>query len=327
MRVLVRNRVGTFSIDLDVAARIVIDGPSGLWVDALGPREVFDGLGRLEELTVEAVEHVIEAIASRVRDDFPVLAVDFGIDEDVAANLVVVVVVIRRVLEMPRDPAVRDIEGDRAVGVKVVARTIARIVGRNRIARTPIGQIGRRIISAGAEERAAAGLPGIVVVFPGFAAGFAGRWDGKGLPFRLAGLGIERCQPVAQAAVAAGAADHDRILERERRGGEFEVRLVEQVLVPHDLVGLLVGRDDAARVAGHRNDEIAPERDAAIAILVRELGVHFPHDRAGRAGAHVNLVNHAPAIGHVHEPIVDQWRRFEAVGGRLAGERNRELEF
>src|SRR5262249_26962136 len=151
---------GTFGIDLDGAAWIVVDGPAGLWVDALGPREVLDGLGRLEELTVEAIEHVIETVAGRMRDNFPVLAVDFGIDEDVATDLVVVVIVVRRVLEVPRDLAVRRIEGNRAVGVQVVARTIARIVGRNRIARSPIGEIGRRIVSAGAEERAAAGLPG-----------------------------------------------------------------------------------------------------------------------------------------------------------------------
>jgi hypothetical protein len=72
---------------------------------------------------------------------------------------------------VPRDPATRHIEGNRVVGVEVVARTIAR--GRNRIARTPISQIGGGIISAGAEERAAAGLPRIVVVLPGLAAGFA----------------------------------------------------------------------------------------------------------------------------------------------------------
>src|SRR5215831_20922706 len=107
-------------------------------------------------------------------DHLAVLAVDLGIDQHVAADLVVVVIVVRRILEVPRDLAVRGIEGDRAVGVEIVARTVAGIISRNGIAGTPIGQVRRRIISAGAEERAAAGLPGVVIVLPGFAAGFAG---------------------------------------------------------------------------------------------------------------------------------------------------------
>ena len=45
-------------------------------------------------------------------------------------------------------------------------------------------------------------------------------------------------------------ADDDRVLERERRRGDLEVGLVEQVLVPHDLAGLLVGRDHAPVEAG-----------------------------------------------------------------------------
>src|SRR5207248_3689 len=49
MRVLVGNRAGALGIDLDIAARIVIDGSAGLRVDALGPGELLDGLGRLEE--------------------------------------------------------------------------------------------------------------------------------------------------------------------------------------------------------------------------------------------------------------------------------------
>jgi hypothetical protein len=76
-------------------------------------------------LAVEAVEHVTETVAGRVRDDFAVLAVDLGVDQDVAADLVVVVVVVGRVLVVPSDLAVRGVEGDRTVGVEIVARTIA----------------------------------------------------------------------------------------------------------------------------------------------------------------------------------------------------------
>src|SRR6266478_5191589 len=152
MRVLVCNRGGTLSIDLDVAAGVVLDRPSHLWIEPFGPSEFFDGLHTLEELAVKTVEHVTEAVAGRVCNDFAVLAVDLGIDQDMAADLIVIVVVIWRVLEVPGDLAVRRVEGDRAVGVEVVARAVARIIGWNRIARTPIRQISRRIISAGAKK-------------------------------------------------------------------------------------------------------------------------------------------------------------------------------
>jgi hypothetical protein len=42
-----------------------------------------------------------------VGDDFAVFAVDHGIDQHVAADLIVVMVVVRRILEVGRDLAVR----------------------------------------------------------------------------------------------------------------------------------------------------------------------------------------------------------------------------
>ena len=117
------------------------------------------------------------------------------------------------------------------------------------------------IIGAGDVEGAAAGLPCAMIVLPGLAAGLAGGRDRIGLPLGVAGPGVERRHPVAQAAVAAGAADDNGILERERGGGEFEVGLVEQALVPHHRAGLLVGRDDPAGIAGDRDHEILPQRE------------------------------------------------------------------
>ena len=103
--------------------------------------------------------------------------------------------------------------------------------------------------------------------------------------------------------------------------------MVEKVLVPDHPAGLLVGGDDAAGIAGDRNNEITPKRRAAVAVLVSKLWVHLPHDGAGGAGAYIDFINHAPAIDDVHEPILDQRRRFEAIGGRFAANRNSKLEF
>src|SRR5262249_56758472 len=131
-----------------------------------------------------------------------------------------------------------------------------------RVASAPIGDVVLRIIGAGHVERAAAGLPGVLLVLPGLAAGLAGGGDHERLPLLLAGLGIEASEPVADAVVAARGADHDRILERKRRGREFEVGLVAVLLVPDDLTGLGVGCDDAPVIAGDRDHQIAPQRDA-----------------------------------------------------------------
>src|SRR5262249_34855924 len=122
--------------------------------------------------------------------------------------------------------------------------------GRHGIARTPVGKVGGRVVGAGAVEGAAASEIGVVVVLPALVAGLTGPRDRIGLPLDVAGLRVERGDPVAQAAVATGTADDDVVLERERRGGEFEVGLVEQVLVPDYLAGILVGRDHPRGIAG-----------------------------------------------------------------------------
>src|SRR6202043_3924548 len=180
-----------------------------------------------------------------------------GVDDDVRAGLVIVHRVVRRVLMIPLDLAGRGIDGERAVGVEIVARAVGGIVFRRRISGAPIGDVGVGIVGAGDVEGAAAGLPGVVLVLPGLAARIAGGGDRIGLPLRVAALGIERHDPIAHPLVAARGADDDRILERERSGVERHVGLIVQVLVPDDLSGLLVGRDDAAVLAGDRDHQIA----------------------------------------------------------------------
>ena len=242
------------------------------------------------------------------------------------AGLVVVAVVVGRILEIPAQLAARGIEREHARSIEIVARAARRVVTGHRIAGSPIGEIVGRIIGAGDVEGATARLPGIVLVLPGLAAGLARRRDRIGLPQRIAGLGVERGDPVAQAAVAAGGADHDRILERERGGGQLQVRLVAQVLVPHHLAGLLVGRDHAPVIGGDRDHQVAPQRDAAIAVEPLLARIHLPHDAAGGAGANVDLVDHAPAVGDVHEAVLDQRGRLQALVAGAAAERHRELE-
>ena len=96
--------------------------------------------------------------------------------------------------------------------------------------------------------------------------------------------------------------------------GQLHLRLIVQVLVPDDLAGLLVGRDDAAVLAGGRDHEIAPQRDAAVAAVVSPgRGPSSTAMRPCGAGAHVDLVDHAPAVDHVHEAVLDQRRHLERL--------------
>src|SRR5580704_9713178 len=108
-------------------------------------------------------------------ENLAVLAIDLGVEQDVGAGLVIIHRVVRRVLVEPLDPSVRRIDRQRAVGEEVVAGPVGGVVFRRRIAGAPIGDVGRGIVGAGDIERAAAGLPGIVLVLPGLAAGLARR--------------------------------------------------------------------------------------------------------------------------------------------------------
>jgi hypothetical protein len=124
-----------------------------------------------------------------------------------------------------------------------------------------------------------------VLVLPGLAAGLARRRHHVIPPGELAGLGVEPGDEVAHAAIAAGRADHDPILDGERGGGELQVGLlVVEIGFPFDLAGVLVGGDDAGRIAGDRDHQIAPQRHAAVRQRsLGLLGIHAPDDPGGVA--------------------------------------------
>src|SRR5262245_55628612 len=210
-------------------------------------------------------------------DQLARLTGDLAVDQNVRLRLIVVPVVAGRVLEVPvHVPAVR-IPRDHAVGEEVVAGTVGRIEHRHRVAGAPDHLVGGGIIRAGDPHGAAADLPGVVLVLPGLAAGLTRGGNHVFAPDELAGLAVERGDPVAHAAVAAGRADDDLVLDRERRGGELHIGLVVQVGFPHHLAVVLVGGDDAGGIVGGGDDEVGPQRGAAV--RQRQLllpGIHAP---------------------------------------------------
>src|SRR5262249_49145732 len=152
-----------------------------------------------------------------------------------------------------------------AVGVEVVAGPRVRVHHRHGIAHAPEGLVAGGIVGARDPHGAAAGAPGVVLVLPGFAARFAGRRDGVLEPELLAAGRLDARHPVTHAGIAAGGADDDLVLDRQRRAGDAHLVLaVDDVGLPHDLAALLVGRDDACRAVGGRDHKVAPEGRAAI---------------------------------------------------------------
>src|SRR5262249_59312031 len=123
-----------------------------------------------------------------------------------------------------------------AVGVEVVAGPIGGVEHRHRIAGAPDHLVTGDVVGAGHPHGAAAGLPGVVLVLPGFAARLARCRHHVFAPQQLAGRGIERGDEVAHAAVATGGTDDDLVLDRERRCGELQVGLaVADVRLPDAL--------------------------------------------------------------------------------------------
>src|SRR5258707_5584123 len=122
-----------------------------------------------------------------------------------------------------------------------VAGTIGRIEHRHRVAGAPDHLVGRGIIGARDPHGAAADLPGVVLVLPGLAARLARRRYDVFAPDDLAAGAVERSDPIAHAAIAAGRAHDDLVLYRERRGGDLHGRLGAGVGFPDHLAVVLVG--------------------------------------------------------------------------------------
>src|SRR5262249_25943821 len=172
------------------------------------------GLGQ-QGLPVAALHGVEIAVAGGMGDQRARLPGDYAVDEDVGAGLVVVPMVAGRVLEVPVHLAGVGIPRDHAVGVEIVAGAVGGVEHRHRVAGAPDHLVGLNVVGAGDPHGAAAGLPGVVLVLPGLAAGLARRRNHVFAPDDLAGRAVERGDEIAHAAIATGRADDDLVLDRE----------------------------------------------------------------------------------------------------------------
>src|ERR1700742_1391977 len=98
------------------------------------------------------------------------------------------------------------VEGQRGVGVEVVARTVVRDP-RRRIPGAPVRDVLCGIQHAGDPDRATTAF--VSVALPRFAAGLVRRWNGIRAPQTFSALGVERAHRTADTELTARVADED----------------------------------------------------------------------------------------------------------------------
>jgi hypothetical protein len=98
---------------------------------------------------------------------------------------------------------------------------------------------------------------------------------------------------------------------------------VGKIALPGDFASLLVRGDHAGWIVRHRDDEIAPQGRTAIGerqlLLTR---IHAPENSAQVAGTSVDLVQYAPLIDDIQEPVLGERRGFKVGVRRRAAERH-----
>src|SRR5262249_57158942 len=117
------------------------------------------------------------AVAVELHDHLALLAADIDVGVDQLPAGVVVVGIVGRELVVPDDLAGRRPQGQHRRGVEIVAVAALRRP-RCRIAYAPIHQIELGVVGARDPGRAAADLPGIIVLRPAVGTLFTAGWDG-----------------------------------------------------------------------------------------------------------------------------------------------------
>ncbi|MPL73713.1 hypothetical protein SDC9_19519 [bioreactor metagenome] len=308
------------------AVFLVVDRPAVL-IDALGPVDLLDeGMGR-GELAVLAVQNIEEAVA--VGGGIALVAVLVDEAHDLV-HAVEIPALAWRGLEVPLDLAGLRVDADAACGIEVVARValdrragVAQVaVPGRRVARAEDQRVGVGVIGTAQPGRATAGLPH--VARPGrverarhgaFLAhvGAHVAFDHRPGPDQLAGLGVARLHLADDAEFAARVAGDDKpVHDQRRRGVGVALLVIGDLLVPLDLAGLQIEREDA-RVERAEIDVVAIDRRAAVDDVAArqdalgQAGVILPDFLAG---LQVDRIHARIRAGDVHHPVVDQRLAF-----------------
>ncbi len=188
-------------------------------------------------------------------------------------------------------------EREQRTRIQVVSRAHVAVVVGPGIARAPVQQIQRRIVGAGQPRRCAAVLPGVAAA-PRVRSGLARRRHGPEAPRALAGLRVVGVEEAANAALRAGDADDDLVLDRERRAGRRVVeRRVGDLLLPQHATRSGVERDQL-RVQRRQEQRRSENRQAAIDLAAADVDPRRNADaRTSRAPGPVSASSAITSLG------------------------------
>src|SRR6202044_1163737 len=148
------------------------------------------------------------------------LTVDGCIEQDDRARGVEVPDIVVNLLEVPGVFACLDLQRDHRGAIQIVALTHRTIVVRAAIADREIEETELRIDRRRIPDRRATAHGMIGAGRPGLAAFLARSGQGEPAPLDLAGFGVERRQPAADAELAAGNAAVDHAVVIKWRAGD-----------------------------------------------------------------------------------------------------------
>ena len=114
--------------------------PSGPMPEAQSTRRR-KGLAR-SSFAIGAVEHIEEAVAIGVEQQFGGLAFVNGVDQDIGLGGVAILQVVRRELIVPFEIAGFGVESENAVGIEIVAGAVAVVAIGLGIAGGPVERVG-----------------------------------------------------------------------------------------------------------------------------------------------------------------------------------------
>ena len=248
----------------------------------------------------------------------PGLAVHRQVHQDVLVRRVEVPDVVRDRLEVPLQLAGVGAERDDAVRVQVGAPPVAAVeVGRG-VAGAPVDQVQLRVVRAGHPGGAPAVAP--TVAGPRLVARLAGARNDVKPPALLAGVGIERHDVAAVGQVAPARADHDDVVDQQRRRAHEAAPLgavlhqrAPRFLARLDVDGhhVVVVRAEVQVAVAQRQPAHRLDRAPPVARMRRGVLVDVAPDLASGRG--VEGVDAVPGGGEVHDAVRHERRALQAV--------------
>ena len=242
----------------------VLDRATRLRIDPGGPVDADIGLGA-DELARLAVDHIEEAVLGRLHQHLARLPVDLHVGQHDVLRGGVIPRLARRGLVVPDIFAGRRPDRDDAGEVEVIALARPVLAGaaigavpRAPVADPDIEQAKIRVIGHRIPHRAAAAdrvigaqhvhVPGFggLLEIGGCVFALPSLWHRVELPQLLAAIGIIGGDKAAHAEFGPAIADDHLAIDHARRAGDgVALGLVDRDLLPRDLAGLAVQRDQA----------------------------------------------------------------------------------